>query len=367
MQARFLAILFSNLLILLLGILLIEYIFGNWRGLRGPDRLNVPQDVMIYKDIAHLYPHAEKEILYKRDRNGLRGPFEKIQDVDIVTLGGSTTDQSEINEGETWQDVLAAEFSKNGKSVQIANAGINGQSAIAHARSLKIWLSHIQGLKPRYVLVYLGINDACFNVAMFKHFLNEENDWKTLWVKRSALFYLYRTLQGIIMRKSRETYEVSSEMGIDPDFKLTDKRLAGDPETEFRKELDSYEERLRYLRRRIREFGAEPVFVTQEDYIFRNEKGDILGGAESFDCWGKKVNGKDLYYILDAVNRRTLEFCRKKNMTCFDLAGDMDFKVEDFYDYEHNTPSGSRKIGEYLYGRLKDKIHTDEGEMHRQP
>ena len=38
--------------------------------------------------------------------------------------------------------------------------------------------------------------------------------------------------------------------------------------------------------------------------------------------------------------------------TCLDLAAELRFEPGDFYDYEHNTPQGARKIGQWLAGKL---------------
>ena len=52
-------------------------------------------------------------------------------------------------------------------------------------------------------------------------------------------------------------------------------------------------------------------------------------------------------------NETTLAVCRDLAVLCLDLARELDFDREDFYDHIHTTPSGSRKIGDYLYDRLK--------------
>ena len=47
------------------------------------------------------------------------------------------------------------------------------------------------------------------------------------------------------------------------------------------------------------------------------------------------------------------KICDKNGAIFIDLDYELDFDLEkDFYDSCHHTPSGSKKIGEYLYSKL---------------
>ncbi len=355
---KILKIAFFNLVIFSAGIFFVEYFFGNWRGHKGMERLNVPHDIAIEKDISSIYPSATGKIFYKRDRNGLRGPFSDVSKVRLLTVGGSTTDQSDITEGETWQDILASRFKEAGKDVQIANAGIDGQSVLGHSRSLHIWLKKIPNLRPKYVLAYIGINDTCSSEKMYAPFFEDENSIESLIATKSALYYLYRTFRGILLQIKKE-YRLGKFVYPEtpnPDHNLTDKPIIKDYQGSFGSALDAYEKRLYRLLMRIREFHAEPILITQQTYHFKNKEGQILGAKNSFECWGRQINGVDDYYVLDLLNQRTLSICRKENLICFDLAKELELKYEDFSDLEHNTPSGCAKIGEYLYSKMKDLV-----------
>ncbi|HSV28076.1 MAG TPA: hypothetical protein VLL76_00920, partial [Candidatus Omnitrophota bacterium] len=56
--------------------------------------------------------------------------------------------------------------------------------------------------------------------------------------------------------------------------------------------------------------------------------------------------------LLSAFNAATLELCREDNLTCLDLASELDFADGDFYDVVHNTPQGAEKVGRWLAGKL---------------
>jgi len=94
-----------NLGLLLAGIVVVELVFGEWFAPYHP-----PSGAIFgrtFKLEQHYY-RPYKVITYVRDRYGLRGSSGPIADIELVTVGGSTTDQVFITEGETWQDVIHA-------------------------------------------------------------------------------------------------------------------------------------------------------------------------------------------------------------------------------------------------------------------
>ena len=56
---------------------------------------------------------------------------------------------------------------------------------------------------------------------------------------------------------------------------------------------------------------------------------------------------------LDSI---AIKLCQQCGIVCIDLAKERIWNDSDFYDYEHMTPSGARKVGEYLYKKLKPMI-----------
>ena len=48
-------------------------------------------------------------------------------------------------------------------------------------------------------------------------------------------------------------------------------------------------------------------------------------------------------------------FCAENDIIFFNLAQELVFNYdEDFYDTVHNTPSGTQKIGHFLYHSIKN-------------
>ena len=48
--------------------------------------------------------------------------------------------------------------------------------------------------------------------------------------------------------------------------------------------------------------------------------------------------------------------CQKLNAICIDLAEKLRLDADDYYDSIHTTPSGSAKIGRFLFQILKPYI-----------
>jgi hypothetical protein len=79
-----------------------ELIIGNWFAPYVPPEAAIVDQDYTYR--KNLYEPA-REIRYVCDKFGLRGVCEPLNQVQVLTVGGSTTDQRSVGEGRTWQDV----------------------------------------------------------------------------------------------------------------------------------------------------------------------------------------------------------------------------------------------------------------------
>ena len=195
-----------NASILLVGFVVIELIFGSWIHAGKLDRLNLICDATIEYELHGLYPSDSDTAIYTRDPWCLRGGYDRVSDIDLLTVGGSTTDQRYITDGATWQDTLQEEFRKTGTRISIANAGVDGQSTYGHLMSFEHWLPEIDSLRPSWILFYVGVNDMFKSAGYAFDRLFDDSLQRSSPVekvkksirKRSALFYLYRTARGAV-------------------------------------------------------------------------------------------------------------------------------------------------------------------------
>lgn len=352
-------ILAVNLLILGAGLFLLELIFGNWTNPHNLNLLYIPKSTALSYDAQWLYPSADgAPILYRRDRYGFRGSYSDVSRLDLITMGGSTTDQRYVTEGKTWQDVLRARFAEKGRKLQVANAGIDGQTSTGHLLDFELWFAAVPRLKTRYFLFYMGWNDLFKDEdpAAAAGVLKEAGAPLSKKIaKRSALFYLYQTIKGVYQAK-----HVAKVGHRKTDFAamrwVTRPLYQGSHEDFLALKLKNYESNIRELDKKIRALGAVPIFMTHASFAFQSSGGRVQGMEETVAIAGESFNGVDLYHLLGLMNRKTMDVCKSLDAVCLDLAREVPFTQGDFYDPAHNTPLGSQKIGDYLYEKLKDTL-----------
>lgn len=135
---RYAKIIGINLLILVALLAIVELIFGGWIIERNVlANYNIVFSKTYHFDVSKIYPEGGN-VTYTRDQYGLGvGEIRSAGFAEILTVGGSTTDQRYLSDGLTWQDAMYAELSKSGLQLTIANAGIDGQSTFGHLKSSK--------------------------------------------------------------------------------------------------------------------------------------------------------------------------------------------------------------------------------------
>jgi hypothetical protein len=331
-----------------------EIVFGGW--VFGPryGSLIVPKDFQRRFDTTSLYAGGGI-IYYKRDEHGLRGEYDDLSKIDILVIGGSTTNELFIDEKQTWSAVLGQEFRRHGHEVVVVNAGVDGQSTIGHIKNFDLWFPKIPDLKARYALVYVGINDL---LTMDQGYFAESDSlfaWshhtKRFLMNNSALYGLFRNIRGMVRaRDARLTHASGGFNGLEwqeptqlPDVEAAERKHVS--------KLAAYEGRLRELTWRIQAFGARPIFVTQHRADYRVVGGRVLNPVMKD---GTLHDGR--YADQMAINRKTMQVCGELKAICIDLASDVFFGENDTYDFFHTTPPGSRRIGLYLYEKLKDIV-----------
>lgn len=345
-----------NAAVLLACLVVLELVFGSW--LFGPSwgMLNIPRDVNREFDVRDLYPDpGTGKAAYRRDRHGLRGRYDSLAGIDILTMGGSTTDQRFIGEGWTWQDLLAERFAQDGKPLTVVNAGVDGQSTLGHMKAFDVWFPNLPGLRARYVLAYIGINDAhvegaaAYDSMASPSLLRRVRNFAE---NNSALVHLYRTIAGTL--RARQVHVVHGAGGT-PAGTVWKEPAAPPDLSAFEREhaagLDAYEGRVRALIRKIRDFGAHPIIVTQSRADYRMRNGRVLGRVLPD---GRVETGS--HAMQTAHNARAMRACRDEGAVCLDLGRELDFADDAFYDWVHTTPGGNRQIADYLFERLRETV-----------
>jgi hypothetical protein len=260
-----------------------------------------------------------------------------VASAQLVSVGGSTTAQSFISDGGTWQDAI---YQSSG--IVVANAGIDGMSTRSIIEIVGDWLNKIPALQARYYLHYVGINDATLSGTTF-HDRPKGYSWSRRIRGRSA----------ILQAGSRLRDDWSG-----PQIFHSGAQAASPPQHEFmRADADRHEIRQfieGFYKRNLRELlalhrarGETAILVTQipNPALVKYKDGAIFVAQRDMARWA---------VALDEVNAATREVCGEHPDHCrlIDLANHPLFGPGDFYDDVHNTPSGARKLGQFLASRL---------------
>ena len=341
-----------NAAILVLLLVPVELIFGTWLrsfGLEDLKRFSIPIDVRFQFDTSALYGPAPGMITYSRDQYGLRGNYGDLKDVEILTIGGSTTEQRYIDDAVTWQELASAELTRRGKPNAVVNAGVDGQSTVGHLFDFDHWFPLLPELRPKVIVFYVGANDV------LRHETRQQYDGSldaASWRVRSATFQLFRTIRD--NRRARTAHVMHGRMREVAQLQFTTQgTLSGPEQGRLAGELtELFMSNVRKLRQRAQAMGAMPIFMTQTAFGWNADHSTPRGVVETVRILDLTVNFADVAFFHQHLNRALMASCLQEQTPCFDVANEVHFEAADYYDYLHNTPQGVAKIGAYLGARL---------------
>ena len=335
-----------NLLLIVLLLIPVELWFGYW--LDGPGAVSMldanPGRIEVRS--SPLYPPGTM-ITNSRNRYGFRGGPADPARIDVLALGGSTTAERYIDDKDMWTAQLETQLRQADCPIAIANAGVDGYSTVGDIASFNGWFDRVPGLKPHFMLVYVGINDAAVNpkAAWYEKSVRYKSQWRQIEhyiAARSALHRPRIALRG--WWQARENQLIHDELPITAGTRWEPASLPFDFAATMAPKVEAYRRRLSRLTQLIRDFGARPVYITQRRMDGRRVDGHWQQIVES--------DGARHTAAVDAINQATLGFCRDSGETCIDLAERIDFSSSEFADAIHTNPAGSAHIGRFLAREL---------------
>ena len=295
----------------------------------------------------------DNKVLYSRDRFGFRGRYKDIDKIDIIVVGGSTTDERFIKLEDTWTEKLEKNFLKDNKIIDVVNAGLDGQSTYGHIWNFENWFNKLENFKPKYILFYIGINDSLLisRGLALKHYDNHIGI-PTNWTYLKKIKYYLKKNNGITYKLAhamykkfylKDTYVISkrvSHLKRNPNYQLVSENYEI---TKYYKKF--LPENLKKLHNYSIEFGSTPIFITQKS---------LMGKMHNKKYYS--INKTNIYLHEKAASIEIMNYCEENNLLCLDLNKEINFVKDDVYDLAHTTPKGSLKISNYIYERLKDKL-----------
>ena len=133
-------------------------------------------------------------------------------------IGGSTTDEDFITDGETWVDVLVRRLTRAGVPRITVNAGVSDHTTVGHLYSFDAWFPEIPGLKPRFFITLIGVNDLENDNDGYANYLQgrakfDEMEYpstirkmRQYLLNHSIIYHLYKAVTGAIKTYRTKIY-----------------------------------------------------------------------------------------------------------------------------------------------------------------
>ena len=336
-------IIIINLFILFLSIVLIELFFGYWFKNELKNKLSSERN--IYRIYNTDFKFLKNTSTYIKNNYGFRveNLNEDIHNPDYVFVGGSTINQKFLNFDETVVGILK----KNIKNKKIINAGVDGMSIKGNLNSFEMWFDKIDNFNPKFYVFTLGVNDRyMIDTFRFRDFIDnleeatrsdnlreliESNSFFITKgrIIKSVLYLKYGINLGINNVKKNHVYIERGKVEF-VSFKDREKQyqnLKKEEKIKYENFKTWYFLKLQELTKKTESRNSIPIFINQ-----------ITGYGHSFES----------YIIADTI----LKHCEIYKLKCINVAEEVDFLFDDFYDENHLNQKGSRKMAEYIYKNL---------------
>ncbi len=345
-------------------ILILELIFGSWLQFLIKKKSNIPIPALIIDATLYFNPEKinkdknMKIIQYKRNKYGYRSYDINTKKPLFLSIGGSTTDQKFITEGDTWQDILDEKFPE----YEFVNAGVGGHSSYGHYISLENW--HSKNLDPdkvKYFLYYIGIND----VTLLK---NEIFETKKIYTNEKSKFTIFRNFLKENSFFVKRIYILKNKLGlIDLNANRFNSHFMRKEDflkkgKIFKIENDNYLDNfpkyknifINLVKDNFKFFPHSTVFIVQQQipgckYISTMEIEDRHPNNNKYCLNLLKVYNLQKYYLK--------EYLSEYNIKLIEMYKENILDDNHVYDYIHNNKLGSRRIADYIEYNIQEELN----------
>ena len=309
-----------------------------------------------YKYKINIYKNNENyEEINNRDKYGFRDRYKDLKNIDVLVLGGSTTDERWLKDEDTWINQLEKKLKKfHKKDIDIVNSGIDGQSTFGHVWNFNNWYKKLNTLSPKYIIFYIGINDQLYlsPEEIKKGRINYDNprDYsnsnvflkiKNILRKNNGIVYQsYAILKNSIFKNIDQFQIGHSPNRKKKEYKIPKKSLKINTNSK-----KNFLNNLHSLYNYTLEIGAVPILITQKTMRGYKVKNQIYSISE-FDYFSYEKE----------VSNIIINFCNNKEIVCINANELLNLSVNDSYDLVHLTPSGSKKLSILLFEKLKNTL-----------
>ena len=337
-------IVFTNFLIVIFFIILIELFFGYWfeKYNFGPymreHRMKNQPTTFKYEGKTYTYN-------YKRNYYGFRGEDVEPSNIDAVIMGGSDIDERYKPDEFTITGYLNKLLKENNYDLKILNAGIEGQSTVGLVYNFNHWFSKLENFSPKLILLYIGLSDAGipenFDVAKSGgdgHIKNPEKI-EVFFDNIKSRSLLYDSLRifkfKYLPRKNFVNYDGDIDPNREKDFSYIKYETALQKydlnllQEKYGLKIKNFLSRVDTLYKKAKKLNANPVFITSV----------------------RSQGNTEINFIF---NYSLILHCKNKNYNCINIAKKLEGKYNYWRDGTHTTREGSKVIANLIFEDLEN-------------
>ena len=356
MIGRLTRLLLYNSAVFFCFIILLDLVLGDWKEFKNDQKNNALVPGLIKNrtekyDAKLLYDsRQEVPITYSRDENGYRSKEINSQKKIILTIGGSTTDQRYVTEGETWQDYLDNALPK----FDFVNGGIDGQSTYGHIAAIKSW--HSSALKSNSVdtiIFYVGINDLRLLNATLNEYDKDQSFFTGIRSSIKQYSFIYPRLRKIYKSISMKFDSNGGEIII---------ASHGRSDREFKNEQDGiifsekYKESYNFYKILFTElinqtkkyFPKSKIIIIQQQIPGCKFKSKYAGIDIHLHKSIQDVFCNQLASVYATQDQAIKSFIKTNEVKILPMYLKNIIGSNDVYDNVHTNQNGSKKIGMYI-------------------
>jgi hypothetical protein len=300
--------------------------------------------------VNRINPKLDTVIMNSRNSLGFRGPEapkDWVQELTVITIGGSTTECHFLSDSLTWPYLLGKRIADSVPEFWLNNAGLDGQSTFGHIVMLN---DYVKKLHPSVVVFLTGINDMETTSPSFHDKLYLRGAYPDflhfLFSNSEVLNLGLNLVRGWRARRFNNTTNGMMVLDSLKRLVLADSVVRGRVERQAQY-LSGYQDRLHALADTCLAWHIVPVFVTQPD-LFGFGRDPVTGADLAAFPVDSTVNGRLLWEMLERYNDVVRGMCAERGLPMIDLARLMPKNSLYFYDMSHFTNAGAAEVAALL-------------------
>jgi lysophospholipase L1-like esterase len=329
-------IILTNVCIVFLCVILIDLFFGYWF---DKDNFGPYMREHRMKNQPIIWEQEDEIIEYNYIKNyyGFRGEDIEPSKIEAIIMGGSVIDEKFKPEKYTITGFLNRNLKEKNHSIQIVNAGVWGQSTKGMVHGFKNWLLKIKEFKPKFILIYTGINELEAESiedkdAIYEAYLLNPDKYEAFTdniKSRSFIYDQFSIFRYKILSKNKNfvKYDGKIDEEYKNNFNFINYSQAEKSTKKDKNKTINYLKRIDKIYYYSKKLGAKPIFITNlsaQGYV------------------------EDVFLF----NTSLIDHCLKKNYLCIDLAKKLDGNIDYWYDGMHTTKKGSKAIADLITPEL---------------